>query len=277
MPVLISIAVLIVVAVAVGSWLQFTERQTSDTVHTVGSSAADRVDVEAAVQSVDAAGRELVLRVWVIPRGTLGEADGAAPVADLSLQTSGATHSNLEFAAHERLATRDVQVALTGGSISDYPFDTYETVLAFRAQLGGEQVPVRLLFSNSDTLFSVSAEPVPSRQEAVAALRLERSGSLLVFAVFMMVAMWALAASVIIGAWYLTTGSEGLVWPGLAWMAATLFALAAFRNTAPGTPPIGCVLDWFAFLWAESVIALCLITVVITGVKKSLRQETRPT
>lgn len=70
---------------------------------------------------------------------------------------------------------------------------------------------------------------------------------------------------------------EGLVWPGLAWMAATLFALAAFRNTAPGTPPIGCVLDWFAFLWAETIIALCLITVVITGVNKSLRQDAPPT
>ncbi|MGW4752876.1 DUF4436 family protein [Streptomyces chartreusis] len=274
---LITIAILIVVAVAVGSWLQFSERQTADTVHTVGSSAADRVDVEAAVQSVDAAGRELVLRVWVTPRGSLGEQGGAAPVADLSLQTSGATLGDLEFAAHERLATRDVQVALTGGSISDYPFDTYETDIAFRAQMGGEQVPVRMLFSNNDTLFSVSAEPVPARQEAVVALGLARSGSLLVFAVFMMVAMWALAASVLIGAWYLTTGSEGLVWPGLAWMAATLFALAAFRNTAPGTPPIGCVLDWFAFLWAESIIALCLVTVVITGVNKSLHQETRPT
>lgn len=274
---LVLIAILIVVAVAVGSWLQFTERQTADTVHTVGSSAADRVDVEAAVQSVDAAGRELVLRVWVTPRGSLGEQGGAAPVADLSLQTSGATLGDLQFAAHERLATRDVQVALTGGSISDYPFDTYETDIAFRAHMGGEQVPVRMLFSNNDTLFSVSAEPVPARQEAVVALGLARSGSLLVFAVFMMVAMWALAASVLIGAWYLTTGSEGLVWPGLAWMAATLFALAAFRNTAPGTPPIGCVLDWFAFLWAESIIALCLVTVVITGVNKSLRQETRPT
>ncbi|MGW4870361.1 DUF4436 family protein [Streptomyces chartreusis] len=277
MRVLVLIAILIVVAVAVGSWLQFTERQTADTVHTVGSSAADRVDVEAAVQSVDAAGRELVLRVWVTPRGSLGEQGGAAPVADLSLQTSGATLGDLEFAAHERLTTRDVQVALTGGSISDYPFDTYETDIAFRAQLGDEQVPVRMLFSNNDTLFSVSAEPVPARQEAVVALGLARSGSLLVFAVFMMVAMWALAASVLIGAWYLTTGSDGLVWPGLAWMAATLFALAAFRNTAPGTPPIGCVLDWFAFLWAESIIALCLVTVVITGVNESLRQETRPT
>ncbi|RSN91990.1 DUF4436 domain-containing protein [Streptomyces sp. WAC 05379] len=275
--VLVLIAILVVVAVAVGSWLQFSERQTADMVHTVGSSDADRVDVEAAVQSVDAAGRELVLRVWVAPRGSLGEKGGAAPVADLSLQTSGATLGDLEFAAHERLATRDVQVALRGGSISDYPFDTYETDIAFRAQMGGEQVPVRMLFSNNDTLFSASAEPVPARQEAVVALELTRSGSLLVFAVFMMVAMWALAASVLIGAWYLTTGSEGLVWPGLAWMAATLFALAAFRNTAPGTPPIGCVLDWFAFLWAESIIALCLVTVVITGVNKSLRQETRPT
>ncbi|MEV5915208.1 DUF4436 family protein [Streptomyces chartreusis] len=275
MRVLVLVAILIVVAVAVGSWLQFSERQTADTVHTVGSSAVDRVDVEAAVQSVDAEGRELVLRVWVTPRGSLGERGGAASVADLSLQTSGATLGDLEFAAHERLVTRDVQVALAGGSISDYPFDTYETDIAFRAQMGGEQVPVRMLFSNNDTLFSVSAEPVPARQEAVVALGLARSGSLLVFAVFMMVAMWALAASVLIGAWYLTTGSEGLVWPGLAWMAATLFALAAFRNTAPGTPPIGCVLDWFAFLWAESVVALCLVTVVITGVDKSLRQETR--
>lgn len=276
LPVLVLIACLIVVAVAVGSWLQFSERQDVDTVHTVGSSAADRVDVEAVVQSVDAAERELVLRVWVTPRGTLGEADGAAPVADLSLQTSGATLSDLKFAAHERLATRDVRVALTGGSISDYPFDTYGTDIAFRAQLDGKQVPVRMLFSNADTLFSVSAEPAPSRQEAVLALELARSGSLLVFAVFMMVVMWALAAAVLIGAWYLTTSAEGVVWPGLAWMAATLFALAAFRNTAPGTPPIGCVLDWFAFLWAETVIALCLITVVITGVNKALRREAPP-
>ncbi|MFJ7158878.1 DUF4436 family protein [Streptomyces sp. NPDC101118] len=276
MPVLVPIVLLILVAVGVGSWLQFSERQAADTVHTVGSPAADRVDVEAVVQSVDAAGRELVLRVWVTPRGTLGEDGGAAPVADLTLQTSGATLSDLEFKAHERLATRDVQVAITDGSISDYPFDTYETDIAFRAELGGEQVPVRMYFSNNDTLFSASVDPAPSEQEAVIALGLARSGSLLVFAVFMMAVMWALAASVLIGAWYLTGHGKGLVWPGLAWMAATLFALAAFRNTAPGTPPIGCVLDWFAFLWAETVIALCLVTVVVTGVRSALREDAPP-
>ncbi|MGW1864963.1 DUF4436 family protein [Streptomyces mauvecolor] len=271
--VLLSIAVLIVVAVAMGSWVQFTERQAVDTVHTFGSSAADRVDVEAVVQRVDATARELQLHVQVVPRGTLGEAEGSAPVAGLSLQTSGATLGNLAFRAHERIETRDVSVTLKGGSISDYPFDTYETGIGFRAQLGGRQVPVRLLFSNNDTLFSVSAEPVASRQEAAAGLRLARSGSLLVFAVFMMVVMWALASSVLLGTWYLTTRAKSLVWPALAWMAATLFALSAFRNSAPGTPPIGCVLDWFAFLWAETIIALCLVTVVITSIRSALQAD----
>ncbi|MFJ7176188.1 DUF4436 family protein [Streptomyces massasporeus] len=269
--VLIPLAVLILVAVSVGSWLQYTERQAKDTVHTVGSRAVDRVDVEATVQSVDAAAGELVLRVRASPRGALGEETGTAPVADLSLQTSGATLSDLTFEAHERLAPKDVRVAITGGSISDYPFDTYDTDIEFWAVLGGEPVPVRMLFSNADTLFSVSVTPPPSGQEAAVALKLSRSGSLLTFAVFMMVAMWALASSVLLGAWYLTTRRQGLVWPALAWMAATLFALAAFRNTAPGTPPIGCVMDWFAFFWAEAVIALCLIVVVTFGIRTALR------
>ncbi|WP_328429296.1 DUF4436 family protein [Streptomyces sp. NBC_00443] len=275
LPVLLPLALLILVAVSVGSWLQFTERNANDTVHTVGSRTADRVDVEATVQSVDAAARELVLRVRVTPHGALGEEEGTAPVADLNLQTSVATLSDLLFEAHERLAPKDVQVAITGGSISDYPFDTYETDIEFWALMGGKQVPVRMLFSNNATLFSISATPPPSVQEAVLGLRLARSGSLLAFAVFMMVVMWALAGSVLIGAWYLTTRGESLVWPALSWMAATLFALAAFRNTAPGSPPIGCVLDWFAFLWAETIIALCLIAVVVTGVRTALRAALR--
>ncbi|WP_031108242.1 DUF4436 family protein [Streptomyces sp. NRRL S-146] len=275
--VLIPLAVLILVAVAVGSWLQYTERQAKDTVHPAGSRAVDRVDVRATVQSVDAAAGELVLRVRVNPRGALGEEKGTAPVADLSLQTSVATLSDLAFEAHERLAPQDVRVAITGGSISDYPFDTYDTDIEFWAVLGGEPVPVRLLFSNADTLFSVSVTPPSSGQEAAVALKLSRSGSLLTFAVFMMVAMWALASSVLLGAWYLTTRRQGLVWPALAWMAATLFALAAFRNTAPGTPPIGCVMDWFAFFWAEAVVALCLIVVVTFGIRTALRAaDTQP-
>ncbi|MFE1415076.1 DUF4436 family protein [Streptomyces sp. NPDC058746] len=136
---------------------------------------ADRVDVEATVQRVDAAARELVLRVRVIPRGTLGEEGGIAPVSDLTLQTTEATLGDLAYKAHERLATKDVQTAMTGGSISDYPFDTYETDVGFGALVGGREVPVRMLFSNNGTLFATDATPVPSRRGAVVALEVFRS------------------------------------------------------------------------------------------------------
>ncbi|MEU3688474.1 DUF4436 family protein [Streptomyces narbonensis] len=54
------------------------------------------------------------------------------------------------------------------------------------------------------------------------------------------IAVWALDLSVLTGAWFLVTRRKGLTRAALGWMAATPFALAAFRNTAPGTPPIGC-------------------------------------
>ncbi|MER8048147.1 DUF4436 domain-containing protein [Streptomyces sp. NPDC094032] len=254
-------------AVSVGAWLQFGERQAMDTVYSAGGEEPDRVDVDATVQRVDAAGRELVLRVLVTPRGALAEAGGVSPAEDLVVQTATSTGGDLTFKAHSRISTRDVPVALTGGRITDYPFDAYDTTLEFGATMGGEKVPVHMRLSNNDALFAASVDASESDGVAVFGLGLARSNSVLVFAVFMMVAMWALAVSVLIGAWYLVTRRKGLTWPALGWMAATLFALAAFRNTAPGAPPIGSLLDYLAFLWAESIVAFCLITVVAAGIK----------
>ncbi|MGW6706344.1 DUF4436 domain-containing protein [Streptomyces sp. NPDC054956] len=271
LPALVVLAV--VAAVTVGAWLQFGERQALDTVSTAGREDPDRVDVEATVQRVDAAGRELVLRVLVTPRGALAEAGGVSPVEDLTLQTSTATRGDLVFKAHQRISTLDVPVALTGGSITDYPFDSYEAAVEFGAVLGGDKVPVRVRFSNNDVLFSSTVDASEAGGVAVLDVGLTRSNSVLVFAVFMMIAMWALAVSVLIGGWFLVTRRKGLTWPALGWMAATLFALAAFRNTAPGTPPIGCLLDYLAFLWAETVIAFCLITVVVAGIRAEPRTD----
>ncbi|MFZ3474513.1 DUF4436 domain-containing protein [Streptomyces sp. 4.24] len=276
-PLLPGLAVLAVVAaVTVGAWLQFGERHALDTVYTAGRADSDRVDVEATIQRVDAAGRELVLRVLVTPRGALAEAGGISPVDDLTLQTSTATRGDLTFKAHQRISTLDVPVALTGGSITDYPFDAYGADVEFSAVLGGEKVPVRVLFSNNDVLFSATVESAEADQgAALLDVGLARSNSVLVFAVFMMIAMWALAVSVLIGGWFLVTRRKGLTWPALGWMAATLFALAAFRNTAPGTPPIGCLLDYLAFLWAETAIAFCLVTVVVMGIRAEPRRDPR--
>ncbi|CAM5678430.1 hypothetical protein STANM337S_07315 [Streptomyces tanashiensis] len=261
----------VLAAIALGTWLQFGERQALDTVYTAGGPAPDRVDVEASIQRVDAAGRELVLRVLVTPRGELAEAGGVSPTEDLTLQTSTSTRGDLSFKAHSRIATMGLPVSLTGGAITDYPFDAYDAAIEFSAAQGGEKVPVRMTLSNNDALFSAEVDGSEDNGTAVFDVGLARSHSVLVFAVFMMTAMWALAAAVLTGAWFLVTRRKGLTWPALGWMAATLFALAAFRNTAPGTPPIGSLMDYLAFLWAETVIAFCLVTVVVTGFRAERR------
>ncbi|AJF63791.1 DUF4436 family protein [Streptomyces vietnamensis] len=263
---------LIVAAITLGTWLQFGERQALDRVYSAGGSAPDRVDIEASIQRVDAAGRELTLRVQVTPRGELAEAGGVSPTEDLTVQTSTSTRGDLSFKAHSRIATTDLPVTMTGGSITDYPFDAYDAAIEFSATQGGEKVPVHVALTNSDALFSASVDDV-SDDDGTAAfdVGLGRSDSVLVFTAFMMAAMWGLALSVLTGAWFLVTRRKGLTWPALGWMAATLFALAAFRNTAPGTPPIGCLMDYIAFLWAETVVAFCLATVVVTGFRTERR------
>ncbi|WP_051854832.1 DUF4436 family protein [Streptomyces sp. NRRL B-1347] len=259
-------------AAAIGVWLQVGERQDLDTRYRAGASVPDRVDIAASVQRVDAAARELVLRVLVTPRGSLAEAGGISPAETLTLQTSPSVRGDLTFPAHSRIASVDVPVTLTAGSITDYPLDAYYATLEFGAVQGGEAVPVRMTLSNSDALFAATVDAFETDGIAVFDVDLARSTSVLIFAVFMMAAMWALALAVLIGAWFLLSRRKGLTWPALGWMAATLFALAAFRNTAPGAPPIGSLLDYVAFLWAETLIAFCIITVAVMG----MRAETHP-
>ncbi|MET9883331.1 DUF4436 family protein [Streptomyces sp. NPDC006430] len=64
---------------------------------------------------------------------------------------------------------------------------------------------------------------------------------------------------------------RGLVRPATGWMAVTLFALAAFRSTAPGAPPTGCLWDYAAFLWAEAIVASAVVYVVLRGTPVELR------
>ncbi|MFD5699834.1 DUF4436 family protein [Streptomyces lasiicapitis] len=263
-------------AAAIGIWLQFGEREAMDTRYRAGEAAPDRVDIEASVQRVDAAARELTLRVLVTPRGNLAEAGGIFPAETLTLQTSSSIRRDLTYPAHSRIATVDVPVTLTSGSITDYPFDAYDAALEFSAVQGDEPVPVRMTLSNTDALFSATVDASEADGAAVFHAALVRSTSVLIFAVFMMAAMWALALSVLIGAWFLITRRKGLTWPALGWMAATLFALAAFRNTAPGTPPIGSLLDYVAFLWAETLIAFCVITVVVMGMRREAALSAAP-
>lgn len=264
-----AVAVAVLIAAGIGVLLHDGDRSAGETWHSIGSAEPDRIDVLATVQKVDAATRELVLRVLVAPRGSLGEDD--APAADLRVATSSSLRGDLVLPARQRIASVDVPLVLSGGPVTDYPFDRYRTQIEFAATSAGRPVPVLLTLDRVDTLFSLDVTGYGDQSGNGLDVTVSRSVSTVVFSVFMMLTMWGLAIAVVLGASRLVAHRAGPTWPAYGFMAATLFALVGFRNAAPGAPPFGSLIDYVAFLWAELVIALTVVASVAAGVRNDAR------
>lgn len=268
--VLIWVAVVLLAPVlcTVGVLAYLNERSGVESGLQTGDAAAvNRIEVQATVQKVDAATRFAQLRVEVIPHGVYADGASAIPVKALHLYTSSPTRGQLTFPAGQAIAAQDVTIGLFDGTFSDYPFDRYTATIAFAADADGVTAPVSVVVDDIDPFFRLRAKK-PVNEQDVAGIdeRVKRSRGTVLLAVFMMVAMWALALAVAGAAWILVSQRRGLVWPALGWMAATLFALVGMRNAAPGNPPVGCLLDYAAFFWAELLVAVSVVAVAARGI-----------
>ncbi|MFI6940341.1 DUF4436 family protein [Streptomyces sp. NPDC050418] len=266
----VIVFVLALVAAATGILLYFDERDTRQRVHYAGAASPDDgVLIKAELQKVDPVAQNLTLRVDAYPQGRLQDAaDAFTPSQDFTVYTSSLLRGKMHFKAGERVTTQEVAVALDDGTVTNYPFDRYAADVGFSAVSEDKQLAVRLEFQDTDPFFSPRVGD-PSTDSQVAALDLDvrRSRSTFILAWLMMFIMWGLALAVLAATWFVIDHRKGLVWAAMSWMAATLFALAGFRNAAPGTPPFGSLIDYAAFLWAEGVIALCLVAVTAYGIR----------
>ncbi|MER7171539.1 DUF4436 family protein [Streptomyces mesophilus] len=266
----VIVFVLALCAAATGILLYFDERDTRQSVHRAGDVAArDGILVKASLQKVDPVARELLFRVNVYPQGRLQDpSDELTPVRDLTVYTSSLIRGTLRFKGGERVTTQVVAIPIDDGAITNYPFDRYDARVGFSAAGGDRQLPVGLEFHDVDPFFSPRVTH-NSQDSEVASLDLDvrRSRSTFILAWLMMFIMWGLALAVLAATWFVIDHRKGLVWAAMSWMAATLFALAGFRNAAPGNPPFGSLIDYAAFLWAEGVIALCLVAVAAFGIR----------
>ncbi|WP_049871735.1 DUF4436 family protein [Catenulispora acidiphila] len=235
----------------------------------------DRVDVLATINRVDAPRNEASVRVFVSVEGAYAEDDtGVYPKQDVTISTSSLSSGELTFPAGKRIVSQDVRMDLPGGDIADYPFDRYSTTLRFAADVAGKPVPATVAIIDSDPGFVTRETPVGGEPLAPGFdIQLRRTRGTFTMVWLMYVIMWALALSVLTGALVMGHRRLGMVWPGLGWMAASLFALAGYRNTAPGQPPIGCLLDYTVFLWAEALVAFSMVYAVLRGTRVEVAAE----
>jgi len=254
---------------ASGVVLYIDQRDTLRHQYSSGDSkSANRVDLAVTVRRVDVTNGQLVLSVMPNPVGRLVN-DAGTPTTRLVIGASSTATPELTYARGQPIPPRTVLVPLGDGSITDYPLDHYTTVVGFSASADGRDVPLHVDVQEADPFYLTKVKSTGTLSLAVFdEIRVSRSRGTLILAWFMMIAMWALALSVLGGAYIITMRHQGMVWPALGWMAATLFALVGMRNAAPGSPPIGSLIDYASFFWAEAIVAASLTYVAVRGIRQ---------
>ncbi|MEY9874671.1 disulfide bond formation protein DsbB [Streptacidiphilus sp. MAP12-33] len=268
------VVVLVLALCGAGIGLYLNERNSRQQVSVVGNpQAEDWIELDVTAQGVDTSALEVSFSVLAIPHGSLAESpDSLVFTREVEITAGSLTTSTFHTTAGDVAPLQVVTAGLYNGTPTDYPFDHYDISVGWIATDHGKTVPLSLTYTDSDPFFLVR----PTKQASGGSFaRLEaragRTRATFILAWFMIAAMWALALAVLGGAEVLARRRSGLVWPALGWMAATLFALVGLRNAAPGSPPIGSLMDYVAFFWAEGIIAASLAVTVALAIRNERR------
>ena len=266
------------------------------------SELTDGVAITATVLAVSPDKNDMTVRLQFQPQGELAD-DKGAPSKDLVLTVSaGSGDVERTFEKGKLMKPSDVSLDLFDGQITSYPFDHYRTELFVEMAtkpksaasssptgVGSTQtspalveeepeeavlVPVSLDLFESLHGFSlqVSSEPAEAEQAAVdVEFKIDRAGSTVFFATFVMILMWCLAIGAVSLMLWVTVGGRKVELAMFSFLGALLFAFPAVRNAVPGSPPIGAFSDYLAFFWAEGLVATSLIVIVATWVLRPQR------
>jgi hypothetical protein len=230
------------------------------------------LDLTVTVQRVDTADQQLVLNVLPTPGGTLLSPEDDTFTQDVSLYTASLRQTSLRLAKGSTATLQQVTLPLYDGVVTDYPFDRYDAEIAWAASGPDGPLPVVMGVQIVDPFFVIQEQGLHENPYAFSlSARFSRSRGTFILAWFMMAAMWTLSLTVLGSTVLLVRKRGGVVWPALGWMAATLFALVGLRNAAPGSPPIGSLIDYVAFFWSEAVIAGSVACVVAFGIAAERR------
>ena len=235
----------------------------------------NRIDVSGRIVTADPMKGDVMVRLEFTPHGSLLSADGVTLARDLDLYVASATGKNVhEFKKGKRMNPVEAVVEIYEGEPMDYPFDAHTAELAFffepsaakSGETGGnESIPVAVELRGSVAGLRIDTEYAKENtpDHTVIDISLQRATTAVFFSVFIMIAMWALAIGVIFLVFRVFAGHRKIEISMFSFLGALLFAFPALRNSQPGTPPIGTMSDFISFFWAEVIVALSLLSVVI--------------
>jgi hypothetical protein len=261
---LVGLALAGFAAVAVVSFLGFNRESRQHAAAWVSGDPdlVDGVLVTARTLKVDPALNQVSVRLDYTPKGAYADENHRLTQSlKIGLGTDTGTVIK-SFPAGEEIRSQDITVPLYGGFQGDYPFDRYQTAVV--EQVGnekGDNVPSTLEVVGTVHGFSLSldgAQQEPGGAHHIT-LGVKRSAATRLFAIFVMIIFWVLAACAVGLMVRVVLLGRALEFPMFTFLAALLFAFPAVRNTLPGAPPVGVRLDYLSFFWCEMLVAFSLI------------------
>ena len=234
------------------------------------SSSFDGIVVQARVISVDTANKSVTVRIDPSPAGSYAASPNLAVLTKGVVLYTNTVNGSL---AH-RYRTGDFMdpfeaVVPLEGDTSSYPFHHLKVEIdALATTAGGvrsgELVRLRMHISSNLGGYRISPGSVVREGTVMQfMLHVDPSWAAVLFPVFMMAVMWALALAGVAVVVSLVARRRRFEAAFSALLAALLFAFPTVRNALPGIPPVGVLFDYAAFFWAEAIVALALIALII--------------
>lgn len=217
-----------------------------------------RLAIEPAPDSVDENGR-LTDAVSVVVNGTI-----------------------TELRAGDTVRPFEVTLAMSDGSITRYPFDAYHGQLVVYLTTGAgddrttipHQAQVRSVVGDFTLSADLRNDPAPGNQPlGVIDWRAERPPTTTVYAIWLMVLMWALAVTGLLIVWVVIIWMVEIPMWVFGYFVGVLFALPPLRDSLPGRPPPGNLFDFLSFYWSVTIIGVSLILSLTTWLTRARAEQ----
>lgn len=281
-----ALGILIVAQVATFVSRNNTESTGSEVRTYLGVSdpaSEDYIQVNARILEVQPVAGTQQVRLTIAPHGSFANRDGSLKQT-INLDADGYLGGSINLSGGE--IPPPVQLVLDlDGDLSQYPFDSYASALQVRltrvvksadgtgTTKSEEPVPTRLAVSAKQHDWAVTSSPADSWDDGAIRVDLgaRRGGAMRAFALFELLVMIALASIAVAMTYTTLVTGRPLEFSMFVWLGAMLFALPAVRNTMPGVPGVGTVLDYAGFFWCLIAVAACLITAAITYIRTAFK------
>jgi hypothetical protein len=232
----------------------------------------DGVRIHANLEKMVPGDPQLVLRLDFEPRGRFAQ-DGVFLAQRLRvIAVGGAGLVDESFAAGGMMTPRTLPVALEGGDVSQYPFDSYSALFGVRVLTGdGAAVPSVVVADGSMHGYSVdiarsTREPNGGNDLTISA---SRAPATLIFAGFIMLLMWTVTLLALLLSAKLIRTSATIDTPLISLLGVLLFAFTALRNSMPNAPALGALADYLSYFWCEVALGLGLVALLVFRIRRT--------